>query len=101
LLRFLLILLLSLPTVASSGIPPFPKDPFFWSFSYLRDLVSWYGLRQVPLSGLMMSPNVLTSVPSLAGFPLRRFFPGRGWFIVGDGGRLHSPDEEDIRVEWN
>jgi hypothetical protein len=38
--RFLLSLLLSLPTVTSSGIPPFPKDPFFWSFSYLRDLVS-------------------------------------------------------------
>jgi hypothetical protein len=38
--RFLLSLLLSLPTVTSSGIPPFPEDPFFWSFSYLRDLVS-------------------------------------------------------------
>jgi hypothetical protein len=38
--RFLLSLLLSLPTVTSSGIPPFPVDPFFWSFSYLRDLVS-------------------------------------------------------------
>jgi hypothetical protein len=33
--RFLLSLLLSLPTVMSSGIPPFPEDPFFWSFSYL------------------------------------------------------------------
>jgi hypothetical protein len=38
--RFLLSLLLSLPTVTSSGIPPFPEDPFFWSFSYLQDLVS-------------------------------------------------------------
>jgi hypothetical protein len=38
--RFLLSLLLSLPTVTSSGIPPFPEDPCFWSFSYLRDLVS-------------------------------------------------------------
>jgi hypothetical protein len=38
--RFLLSLFLSLPTVTSSGIPPFPEDPFFWSFSYLRDLVS-------------------------------------------------------------
>jgi hypothetical protein len=38
--RFLLSLLLSLPTVTLSGIPPFPEDPFFWSFSYLRDLVS-------------------------------------------------------------
>jgi hypothetical protein len=33
--RFLLSLLLSLPMVTSSGIPPFPEDPFFWSFSYL------------------------------------------------------------------
>jgi hypothetical protein len=99
--RFLLSLLLSLPTVTSSGIPPFPEDPFFWSFSYLRDLVSRYGLRRVPLSGLVMSPNISASVPSSAGFPLRKFFPGRGWFIVGDGGRLHSPDEEDVGVEWN
>jgi hypothetical protein len=28
-------LLLSLPTVTSSGIPPFPEDPFFRSFPYL------------------------------------------------------------------
>ena len=38
--RFLLSLLLSLPTITSSGIPPFPEDPFFWSLSHLRDLVS-------------------------------------------------------------
>jgi hypothetical protein len=36
---FLLSLLLSLPTITSSGIPPFPEDPFFWSLSHLRDLV--------------------------------------------------------------
>jgi hypothetical protein len=90
--RFLLSLLLSLQTITSSGIPPFPEDPFFQSFSCLRDLVSRYGLRRVPLSGLVMSPNISASVPSSAGFPLRRFFPGRSWFVVGDGGRLHSPD---------
>jgi hypothetical protein len=33
--RFLLSLLLSLPTITSSGIPPFPEDPFFWSLSHL------------------------------------------------------------------
>jgi hypothetical protein len=33
--RFLLGLLLSLPTVTSPGIPPFPEDLFLWSFSYL------------------------------------------------------------------
>ena len=32
---FLCSLLLSLPTITSSGIPSFPEDPFFWSFSYL------------------------------------------------------------------
>jgi hypothetical protein len=99
--RLLLSLLLSLSTVTSLGIPPFPEDSFFWSFSYLRDLVSQYGLRRVSLSGLVMSSNISASIPSSAGFPLRRFFPGRSWFIVGDGGRLHSPDEEDVRVEWN
>ena len=85
--RFLLSLLLSLPTVMSSGIPPFPEDPFFWSFSYLRDLVSRYGLRRVPLSGFVMSPDISASVPSSARFPLKRFLSRRGWFIVGDGGR--------------
>jgi H+/gluconate symporter-like permease len=38
--RFLFGLLLSLSTITSSGIPSFPEDPFFWSFSYLRDLIS-------------------------------------------------------------
>jgi H+/gluconate symporter-like permease len=28
-------LLLSSSTIASSGIPSLPEDPFFWSFSYL------------------------------------------------------------------
>jgi hypothetical protein len=32
---FLLSLLLSLPTITSSGIPPFPEDPFFWSLSHI------------------------------------------------------------------
>jgi hypothetical protein len=38
--RLLFGLLLSLPTITSSGISSFPEDPFFWSFSYLRDLIS-------------------------------------------------------------
>jgi hypothetical protein len=33
--RLLFGLFLSLPTITSSGIPSFPEDPFFWSFSYL------------------------------------------------------------------
>jgi hypothetical protein len=32
---FLLSLLLSLPTITSSGIPPFLEDLFFWSLSHL------------------------------------------------------------------
>jgi hypothetical protein len=38
--RLLFGLFLSLPTVTSLGIPSFLEDPFFWSFSHLRDLVS-------------------------------------------------------------
>jgi hypothetical protein len=38
--RLLFGLLLSLPTITSSEIPSFPEDPFFWSFSHLRDLIS-------------------------------------------------------------
>jgi hypothetical protein len=38
--RLLFGLLLSLPTIMSSGIPSFPEDSFFWSFSHLRDLIS-------------------------------------------------------------
>jgi hypothetical protein len=47
-----------------------------------------------------MSPDISASVPSSAGFPLRRFLSGCGRFVVEDGGRLHSPDEEDVGVEW-
>jgi hypothetical protein len=97
----LLGLFLSPSTIASSGIPSFPEDTFLRSFSHLRDLISRYRLRRVPLSGLVMSPDISASVPSSAGFPLRRFLSGCGWFIVGDGGRFHSPNEEDVMVEWS
>jgi hypothetical protein len=33
--RLLFGLLLGLPAITSLGIPSFPEDPFFWSFSYL------------------------------------------------------------------
>jgi hypothetical protein len=89
--RLLLGLLLSLPTITSAGIPPFPKDSFIRSFSHLRDLISRYRLRRVSFSGFMVSPSILASIPSLASFSLKRFFPRHGWFIVGDGGRFHSP----------
>jgi hypothetical protein len=74
--RFLLGLLLSLPTITSAGVPPFPEDSFIWSFSHLRDLVSRYRLRRISFSSFMMSPRVTVSVPPSASFPLRRFFPG-------------------------
>jgi hypothetical protein len=96
----LLGLFLSPSTIASSGIPSFPEDMFLRSFSHLRDLVSRYGLRRVLLSDLVMSSDILASVSSSAGFPLRGFFPGRGQLVVGDGRRLHFPDEEDVGVEW-
>jgi hypothetical protein len=100
--RFLLGLLFSLPTITSAGVPPFPEDLFIWSFSHLRDLVSRYRLRRISFSGFMMSPGVTTSVSSSASFPLRWFFPRHSWFIVEDGGRFHSPtDEEDVGVEWS
>jgi hypothetical protein len=97
----LLGLFLSPSTIAPSGIPLFPEDTFFRSFSYLRDLISRYGLRWVPLPGLVMSPDISASVSSSAGFPLRRFLSGCSRLVVRDGGRLHSPDEEDVGVEWS
>jgi hypothetical protein len=97
----LLGLFLSPSTIAPSGIPSFPEDTFFRSFSYLRDLVSRYGLRWVLLLGLVMSPDISASVPLSAGFRLRRFLSGLSWLVVRDGGRLHSPDEEDVGVEWS
>jgi hypothetical protein len=98
---FLLGLFLSPATIASSRIPSFPEDTFFQSFSHLRDLVSRYGLRWVPFSSLVMSPDISASVPLSAGFPLRRFLSRCSRFVVGDGGRFYSPDEEDVGVEWN
>jgi hypothetical protein len=98
--RLLLGLLLSLPTITSAGIPPFPEDSFIWSFSHLRDLISRHRLRRISFSGFMMSPGVMTLVPLSTSFPLRWFFPRHSWFVVGDGGRLHSPpDKEDVGVE--
>jgi hypothetical protein len=38
--RLLLGLLLSLLTITSVGVPPFPEDSFIRSFSHLRDLIS-------------------------------------------------------------
>jgi hypothetical protein len=96
----LLGLFLSPPAITSSGVPSFSVSAFFRSFPYLRDLVSRDRLLRILLSGRVMSSNVPTPVPPSAGFSLRRFFSGRGRFVVGDGGRLHSPDEEDVGVEW-
>jgi hypothetical protein len=57
-------------------------------------------LLWIPLSGLVMSPDISVSVSPSTRFPLRWFFSGRGRFVVGDGGRLHSPDEKNVGVEW-
>jgi hypothetical protein len=93
-------LFLSSSATTPSGVPSFSEDAFLRSFSYLRDLVSRDRLLRVSLFGLVMSPDISASVPLSAGFPLRRFFSGRGRLIIGDGGRLHSLDEEDVGVEW-
>jgi hypothetical protein len=97
---FLFGLFLSSSAIASSGIPPLSEDTLFRGFSHLRGLVSRHRLRLVPLSGLVMSPDISASVPSSVGFLLRRFLSGYSRLVVGDGGRLHSPDEEDVGVEW-
>jgi hypothetical protein len=96
----LLGLFLSPPAITSPGVPSFSEDAFFRSFSYLRDLVSRDRLFRIPFSGRVMSSNVPAPIPPSAGLSLRRFFSGCGRFVVGNGGRLHSLDEEDIGVEW-
>jgi hypothetical protein len=96
----LLGLFLSPAAITSSGVPSFSKDAFLQSFSYLRDLIPRNRLFRIPFSGLVVSPNVSAPVSPSAGFPLRWFFSGRSRLVVGDEGRLHPPDEEDIGVEW-
>jgi hypothetical protein len=96
----LLGLFLSSAAITSSGVPSFSEDAFLRSLSYLRVLVPRNRLLRIPFSGLVVSPNVSAPVSPSAGFPLRWFFSGRGRLVVGDGGRLHSPDEEDVGVEW-
>jgi hypothetical protein len=96
----LLGLFLSSATITSSGVPSFSEDAFLRNFSYLRDLVPRNRLLRIPFSDLVMSPNILAPVSPSAGFSLRWFFFGCGRLVVGDGRRLHSPDEEDIGVEW-
>jgi hypothetical protein len=89
--HLLLSLLLSSLMITSARIPPFPEDSFIWSFSHLRNLISRHRLRRISFSSFMMSPSVMVSVPSSTSFPLRWFFPRHSWFVVGDGGRFHSP----------
>jgi hypothetical protein len=96
----LLGLFLSPSAITSSGVPSLSEDAFFRSFSYLRDLVSRDRLLRIPFSGRVMSSNVPAPVPLSVGFSLRRFFSGCGRLVVGDGGRLRSPDEEDVGIEW-
>jgi hypothetical protein len=96
----LLSLFLSSAAITSSGVPSFPEDAFFRSFSYLRDLIPRDRLLWIPFFGLVMSPNVPAPISPSAGFSLRWFFSGCGWLVVGDGRRLHSPDEEDVGIEW-
>jgi hypothetical protein len=92
--------LLSLPAITLARVPPFSKDSLVRSFSYLRDFISGYRLRRVPLPSFVMSPNIPASVPPSSSFSLRRFFPRHGWLIVGDGRWFYSPpDEEDVGVE--
>jgi hypothetical protein len=96
----LLGLFLSPAAITSSKVPSFSEDAFLRSFSYLRDLVSRDRLLRIPFSGRVMSPNVSAPVSPSAGFSLRWFFSGCGQLVVGDGRRLHSPDEEDVGIEW-
>jgi hypothetical protein len=77
--------LLSLPAITSVRVPPFSEDSLIKSFSYLRDFISGYRLRRVPLPSFVMSLNISASVPPSASFSLRRFFPRHGWLVVGDG----------------
>jgi hypothetical protein len=96
----LLSLFLISAAITSPGVPSFSEDAFLRSFSYLRDLVPRDRLLRIPFSGLVMSPNVPAPVSPSAGFSLRWFFSRCGRLVVGDGRRLHSPDEEDIGIEW-
>ena len=98
--RVLLGLFLSSSAITSAGVPSFSKDAVLRSFSYLRDRVPRNRLLRIPFSGLVVSPNVSALVSPSAGFPLRWFFSGRGRLVVGDGGRLHSPDEKNVGIEW-
>jgi hypothetical protein len=96
----LLGLFLSSSAITPSGVPSFSEDAFLRSFSHLRDLVSRDRLLRIPFSGLVMSPDVSALISSSTGLPLRWFFPRRGRLVVGDGRRLHSPDEKNVGVEW-
>jgi hypothetical protein len=89
-----------LPAITSARVPPFSEDSLVRSFSYLRDFISGYRLRRLPLPSFVMSLNISAVVPLSAGFSLRRFFPRHGWLVIGDGRLFYSLlDEEDVGVE--
>lgn len=65
-LRSFLFTFLGVATIAASGIATLVEHRVVRSLFYLRCLVSIYGLRGVPFSGLVVTLNVMTPVPVLA-----------------------------------
>jgi hypothetical protein len=85
LLGLLPLSVLSLPAIMAARIPYFSVYSLVGSFSHFRNFVLRYGLCRVPLPSLLMSPNILASVPSSSRLTLGRFFSLIGRLIVGDG----------------
>jgi hypothetical protein len=63
---------------------------------HFRRLILGHRMSVVPFSGHVMTPSVITSIPTKVCLVLWGFLPLHGQFVVGDGGIFYPlEDEED------
>jgi hypothetical protein len=95
-----LLALLGVATIAASGIVVLAEHPIVRSCSCFRCLVPAYGLSEVMFPGLMVMPNVMAHVSTLARLTLWGLLPQYSGLIIEDGHILYSSlHKEDIREE--
>ena len=88
-----LLVILGVATITTSRVSAFVERLVISSFSCFICLVSRYKMSGVPLSGLVVTPNV----PALMRLTLWGLLPRHGGLIVRDGSVLYSSlDKEDI-----
>jgi hypothetical protein len=92
------LVILGYAAISTPRVPLFTERSIIWGFPRFRRFVPRNWLSRVPFSGRVVTPNVPVLVMMMACLMMRGLLPRHGGLVVGDGGVLYSPmDEEDIR----